>query len=184
MNPSDKARWFSEQVQPYDGALRAYLSKRFPALPDHDDLVQEAYARTWRARENGRLTYVKAFLFTTARNAAIDLIRRRRVAAHEHLHEFEALPLLDETPGIVETLERQQHFEVLIEAVLALPERCREVMMLRYVDGLASKEIATRLGISPETARVHVFKGVQACIQFFQQRGVLETPEPAHDAMS
>ena len=56
------ARWFAEEVQPHEPALRAYLRARFPAVGDHDDLVQETYARLLRAREQGRLTYAKAFL--------------------------------------------------------------------------------------------------------------------------
>lgn len=48
MSSAEQARWFSEHVQPHEPALRAYLSKRFPSLPDHDDLVQETYARLLR----------------------------------------------------------------------------------------------------------------------------------------
>src|SRR5688572_3993642 len=67
-----ESKWFSEDVKPYEPALRAYLLKRFPSLPDHDDVVQETYTRVLRAREKERLTYAKAFLFTAARNVAID----------------------------------------------------------------------------------------------------------------
>ena len=66
------ARWFAEEVQPHQGELHAFLHTRFPALTETDDLVQESYARLIRAREAGRISYVKAFLFTTARNLAID----------------------------------------------------------------------------------------------------------------
>ena len=179
MSTLEQARWFSEQVQPHEPALRAYLSKRFPALPDHDDLVQETYVRTRRAHEGGRVPCARAFLFTTARNAAIDLFRRRRGHAHEELSEFSALPLLDEAPGLAEAAEREQRLEVLLEAILALPERCRQVMMLRHLDGLAYKEIAARLGISPETVKVHMIKGVKDCTRFFRQRGLLGTTEQA-----
>lgn len=48
MSSAEQARWFSEHVQPHEPALRAYLSMRFPSLPDHDDLVQETYARLLR----------------------------------------------------------------------------------------------------------------------------------------
>ena len=179
MSTLEQARWFSEQVQPHEPALRAYLSKRFPALPDHDDLVQETYVRTLRAHEGGRVPCARAFLVTTARNAAIDLFRRRRGHAHEELSEFIALPLLDEAPGLAEAAEREQRLEVLLEAILALPERCRQVMMLRHLDGLAYKEIAERLGISPETVKVHMIKGVKDCTRFFRQRGLLGTTEQA-----
>ncbi|MGH7957980.1 MAG: RNA polymerase sigma factor, partial [Opitutaceae bacterium] len=107
MPPTEQAQWFSEQVQPCEPALRAYLQKRFPSLPDHDDLVQETYIRTVRAKESGRLTHAKGFLFTTARNVAIDLIRRRHGMRHETISEVDELPLLDETPGVVESIDRQ-----------------------------------------------------------------------------
>ncbi len=174
MPPTDQAAWFSEQVQPHEPALRAYLSKRFPTLPDHDDLVQETYIRTLRAHEGGRVPCARAFLFTTARNAAIDLFRRRRANTHEEISESAALPLLDEAPDVGEATEREQRLEVLLEAILALPERCRQVMMLRHLDGLAYKEIAERLRISPETVKVHMIKGVKDCTRFFRQRGLLE----------
>ena len=45
----EQARWFAEQVKPHEPLLRGYLQKRFPSLPDHDDVVQEAYARLLRA---------------------------------------------------------------------------------------------------------------------------------------
>jgi RNA polymerase sigma factor (sigma-70 family) len=174
VSPSKLSQWFATEVKPCEPALRAYLLKRFPSLPDHDDLVQEAYTRLVRARESGRLTYAKAFLFTVARNVAIDLFRRRRTAMHEPLSELTELPALEEPAGVGETLDRQQRLELLVEAVATLPERCRQVMMLRHLDGLAYKQIAERLGISPETVKVHMIKGVRDCTAFFRQHGLLD----------
>src|SRR5688500_8667342 len=51
--PSDRARWFSEHIQPHEPMLRAWLRGRFEAACDVDDLVQEAYVRVWRAYEHG-----------------------------------------------------------------------------------------------------------------------------------
>ena len=118
MPPTDQAQWFSEQVQPHEPALRAYLSKRFPALPDHDDLVQETYIRTLRAHAGGRVTHARAFLFTAARNAAIDLFRRRRGQDHEEISEIHALPALEEAPGLGDTAEHEQRLDALLEAIL------------------------------------------------------------------
>lgn len=174
MAPPEQSQWFAQEVQPYEPALRAYLLKRFPSVPDHEDLIQETYAKTLRARERGRLTFAKAFLFTTARNAAIDWIRRRRVTPIESIPASEDLPLLEAQPGAAEQIDRQQQLEAVIEAVVALPERCREVMMLRYLDGLETRVIAAQLGIAPETVRVQLFKGVHACIEHFVARGLLD----------
>ena len=179
MPPTEQARWFSENIQPYEPALRAYLLKRFPTLPDHDDLVQETYVRALRAHERGRVPCARAFLFTTARNAAIDLFRRRRSRPLEELSDDSALPLLEEIPTSAQWAEQEQRHEILLEAILALPERCRQVMMLRHLDGLAYKEIGKHLGISPETVKVHMIKGVKDCTRFFRQRGLLGNAEQA-----
>ena len=174
MFPPDQARWFAEEVKLHEPILRGYLQKRFPSLPDHDDIVQETYSRLLRTRDKGRLTSTKAFLFTVARNVAIDLLRRRPKVEHEPISDLHALPVLEEAPSAEESLERQQRRENLIEAIASLPDRCREVLMLRHLDGLPYKEIAVRLGISPNTVKVHMAKGVRDLISYFRTRGFLE----------
>ena len=80
--PSESGRWFAEEVQPDETSLRRFLRGVFPSLPDIADLVQESSVCLIRARETGPgVGYAKAFLFTTARNAALDLFRRRRFVA-------------------------------------------------------------------------------------------------------
>lgn len=174
MSSAEQARWFSEHVHPHESALRAYLSKRFPTLPDHDDLVQETYARLLRVQDPARLEHPRAFLFTTARNAAIDLFRRRSAQPLENLDDVIELPPLERAPDVVDSLERRQRAEVLTEALRALPERCREVMLLRYLDGCSGKEIAARLGISLGTVKGHLLKGVRDCARYFEARGLVE----------
>jgi RNA polymerase sigma-70 factor (ECF subfamily) len=184
MSSAEQARWFSEHVQPHEPALRAYLSRRFPTLPDHDDLVQETYVRVLRVEDPARLAHPKAFLFTTARNAAIDLFRRRHTHPHDSLAESEGLielPLLDTPPTVAETLERRQRREALTEALRSLPERCREVMLLRYLDGCSGKEIAARLGISLGTVKGHLLKGVRDCARYFEAHGLVDAaPDSEH----
>ena len=47
-------------------------------------------------------------------------------------------------------------------------------MMLRHIDGLSYKEIADRLGISANTVRVHMVKGLKECTAYFRQQGLLD----------
>jgi RNA polymerase sigma-70 factor (ECF subfamily) len=179
MPPTKQARWFAEEVQPHEPALRAYLLARFPSLGDHDDVVQETYARLLRAQAAGDIRYAKAFLFTTARNAALDLFRRRRVQPVELVSDDRALALLEEQPGVAETVCQQQELDLLADAVRALPDRCRQVILLRYLDGLSYKEIAARLEISPETVKVQMAKGMRRCAEFFAARGLIKGDVPA-----
>jgi RNA polymerase sigma-70 factor (ECF subfamily) len=171
--PPDADRWFTAEVLPHEPMLRAWLRSQFPTLTDIDDLVQESYVRVLRARAAGaRVTSVKAFLFATARNLAIDLVRRRQALGIEPLAETERLSVLDDMPGISETVGHQQELELLTQAIQSLPDRCRQVLTLRKIYGLSQKEIAAQLGISEHTVEAQVGNGVRKCAEFLAQRGL------------
>lgn len=170
--PSDHARWFAEEVQAHEPALRAYLRGKFPSLPDLDDLVQETYARLLRANQAGAVRSAKAFLFTTARNVAFDFFRRKRVVSLEGTAEIDRLYVLDEKPGVAETVCQEQELDLLLDAIRALPDRCREVLTLRKIYGLSHREIAARLGIAERTVNAQVAIGLLRCRDYLRARGV------------
>lgn len=174
---SENARWFAEEVQPHEPELRAFLRRRFPTIRDIDDLVQEAYARLIRARDSGLIAEPRAYLFTTARNAAFDLFRRKRVVYIEDLVESERLAVVEERPDAAETASHAQEVELLVEAIHALPERCRAVLTLRKLHGLSYREIAARLGISENTVNAQLAIGVVRCRQYLEARGVTKGGE-------
>lgn len=177
MCPTQQEEWFLNEVRPHEPSLRAYLRMRFPALAEVDDVMQESYARVVRARAAGGIRHSKAFLFATARNAAIDFIRRERARPWSGSGERPDAALPDESPSLAEQAEREYRLEVLAEAVEALPDRCRQVVLLRYLEGLAYKEIAAQLAISPETVKVHLAKGMRRCASVFAERGLLVAEE-------
>lgn len=144
----------------------------FPALPDIDDLVQESYARLIRAREAGRVSYAKAFLFTTARNAALDLFRRRQIVRIDGVTDLAALPVIEDRPDAAEAVSRQQELALLAEAVKTLPERCRQVVTLRLLYAMSHKEIAAELGISDQTVKAQLAKGMRRCADYLAARGL------------
>lgn len=50
--------------------------------------------------------------------------------------------------------------------------------MLRHLEGLSYREIAAQLGISPETVKVQLVKGLRRCTAHFAARGLLrQTPD-------
>jgi RNA polymerase sigma-70 factor (ECF subfamily) len=79
--------------------LRGWLRSRFGTQCDVDDLVQETYLRIAQARARGEVQAPKAFLFATARNVALDQIRRLRTANAKPLAENEAFHVFDDTAG-------------------------------------------------------------------------------------
>lgn len=174
ISKTEQARWFSEQVQPHEPALRAYLRSRFPTLQNIDDLVQEAYLRLIHAQNRGSVQHPKAYLFTTARNAALDLFRRDRVISIEGIAEIEALPVLEEGPDGVEQACHAQELEILSDAIRALPERCRQVFTMRKLQELSHREIAQALGISEHTVNAQLAIGILRCREYLRARGMLK----------
>lgn len=164
----DQARWFTDEVQPHEVALRNWLRVRFPTISDRDDLVQESFLRVWRARTKGPVVSVKAFLFATARNLALDVLDRRLPEAD--LGESGVSFVIDVNSNTAETVARAQEFELLKEALQSLPERCREVFTLRRLHGFSQKEIAARLGISEKTVEAQNSIAMHKCVQFFERR--------------
>jgi RNA polymerase sigma factor (sigma-70 family) len=171
--PHADARWFTDEVLPHEAALRAFLRAKFPALIDVDDLIQESYARLWRAKQSGEVRNPKAFLFTTARNAAVDHFRRSQVVVMEPLVSSGASDVLEDGPSAAEVVSRAQEIEILRHAIDALPERCREIMTLQKIQGLPNAEIAIRLGISIHTVNAQMVTGLMRCRTYLKARGVL-----------
>lgn len=166
----EQTRWFAEEVQPHERSLRAYLHGTAPLLADVDDLVQESYLRLLRMRETGQIRSVKAALFAIARNAVRDALRRKMINREVSVTEIDALPVSDETADPLDALSRQQEQRLLAEAIKALPERCREVLLLRKIHGVSQREIALRLGISENTVESLVSRGVRRCGKYLRKR--------------
>lgn len=166
------SRWFAEEVQPHEPALRAYLRARFPRLMDVDDLVQETYARLLRAHVAGRVAEMRPYLFVTARNAAFDAVRRKQLVTIDCLGDLESLRVVEDGPNAAESVSLEQEIEILHEAIANLPPRCREVLQLRRFDGLSLRQISERLGISTHTVDAHLCLAVFRCRRFLLERGV------------
>src|SRR5882757_3158777 len=166
---SDQTRWFAQEVQPHESLLRSWLRGLFPTLPDLDDLVQESYVRLIRAREAGKVGHAKAYLFTTARNAALDFFRRRKIVSIEAVGDMQDSTVLDERPGVADAVSKQQELDLLAEAVRGLPDRCRQTLTLRLLYGLSHKEIAAELKVSEHTVKAQLAKGMRRCADYFAE---------------
>ncbi len=170
--PEDFSDWYSAEVQPHAGELRAWLGGKFPGLNDFDDLVQEALTRVWRERQARPVPSPRALLYTTARNLALDQLRRRQVVRIDGLAEFADLPVLEQSPSAADTTAHHQELDLLTQALQSLPERCRQVLTLRKIYGLSQREIAAQLGISEHTVEAQVGNGMKRCAEFLARHGL------------
>nr|AHF25429.1 RNA polymerase sigma-70 factor [uncultured bacterium Contig39] len=115
-----------------------------------DDAVQELFLRLWERRDvlDG-IHSPKAYGLILLRNLCLDRLRQRR-----RLESDGELPECG-TPGRQdEAVDERERLAKVLAAVKSLPERQREVLTLRTLDGLSYEEIARRTGLKPLTLRV------------------------------
>jgi len=162
-------RWFEENLLPHEPMLKAWLRSRFSSLRDIDDVVQESYLRVLRVEGIREMKSPKGFLFSTARNLAMDQVRRNKVIRFESLAEKEALFVLLEHEDFDKTRRREKELQTLTKAIHSLPPRCRQVFTLRKIYGLSHKEISEKLGISLNTIDSQISIGLWKCKKYFKR---------------
>lgn len=90
MNPIELNAWLAKEILVHERALRGYLSRFFKDVADIEDVVQETYDRLLSMNDSASagVRNWHAFLFTSARNVALDRIRRSRVVSLDTLVEM------------------------------------------------------------------------------------------------
>ena len=134
----------------YGASLVAALRKRFgDGPPDPEDAAHAAIIKYIELGAESEVAAPRAFLFAMARNLMVDELRRMDVRRrHAELEECNPLlPKVEEiTPENV-LLNRERRVR-LNQAVRALPERQRRLIIMSRIDGLSYKQIAERTGLS------------------------------------
>jgi len=137
-----------------------------------EELVQEVFLALWRSREECELrTCVRAWLYASVRNLALNHLRHERIVARltppartaDHTsHAWSAVSHSDggavamggPAPDAQAVVEGDELEAAVAAALSALPERRRIAMTLRWKHDLSAAEIARVLGTTPESVRV------------------------------
>lgn len=173
--PEERTRWFMAEVHPHEGLLKRWLRRRFPTLlHDIDDIVNDAHVRLWKRIARRPIQFPRSFLFVTARNVAINRVNKASSAPFTSVGELDSLEVLAESSNGADLTCRQEEIELLMQAIEQLSPRTREVYMLRQLERLPHKEIASRLGISTNTVEIHISRANKCCEQFLRDHGVIE----------
>jgi RNA polymerase sigma-70 factor, ECF subfamily len=149
----------------YAHALRLVNGDRQRA----EDLVQETLLRAWRHPESldPRRGSVRAWLFTTARNLAIDAWRRRSTRVGEVYTDE-----LPEPPEVVDETERAVEAWTVAEALNRLSPSHRDVLVECFYQGRSISEAASRLGVPPGTVKSRTHYALRSLRLVLAEMGV------------
>lgn len=132
-----------------------------------EDVVQDTLIRVWNKREEWpEIVSIEAYCLTICRNLAIDRNERAgadRVSLNESLHTLTDIS----TPS--ERLEQQESLKLARRLLEELPERQKQIVELREIEGKSYKEIAQTLNISEEQVKVNLFRARQKIKKQFSE---------------
>jgi RNA polymerase sigma-70 factor (ECF subfamily) len=144
---------YGELYQRYAPMVHGVLLAR--VTPDHvDDLLQEVFLKAMT-----QITHLReddhfgGWIAAIARNRAADHYRQTREM--QSTEDFASSIATRETPG------SQAEARIALAAIQALPDAYRETLALRLVEGMTGPEIANRTGLTPESVRVNLHRGLK-----------------------
>ncbi len=125
-----------------------------------EDVAQEAMLRLWRIAPEWRVgeAKVSTWLYRVTSNLCTDRLRKSgRSRPLDDAGEPE-----DPTPGVVAALEAGDRARALQEALSALPDRQRQAVVMRHLDGCSNPEIAQAMDMSVEAVESLTARGKRA----------------------
>jgi RNA polymerase sigma-70 factor (ECF subfamily) len=158
--PSLVVRLFAEHR---DGLL-AFLRRRVRARADAQDLAQEVYLRMLRVRDLAAIRDPVPYLYKVANNLVKEqAVLDRRQASGIGIDELATREQLETLPAFDGELDAAQRAARLRNVLRHLRPRWQAALELRFTHGLSYREIAIRLGVSPQMARKYVERALLHC---------------------
>ena len=127
------------------------LVARLLGTDNAEDAIQEIMLKLWEKRKQvEKHPNIKGFVFLTARNYCIDVLRKKSFTLNDSTDHFKILESKNENLR----LEWKELNTIILKILKNLPEQQSEVFMMRDIDGYEFTEIAAALEIKIEHVRV------------------------------
>jgi RNA polymerase sigma-70 factor (ECF subfamily) len=121
-----------------------------------EDVAQEAMMRLWRIALDWRQgeAQVSTWLYRVTANLCTDRLRKRRGVSLDQIDEPE-----DPAPSAAQEMQAQARGDALQAALSQLPERQRQAVVLRHIEGLSNGEIGQIMEIGPRAVESLTARG-------------------------
>lgn len=149
---------FEAMYERHSPAIYRFLFWRTQNNELSEDLTSTVFEKAWRSRDRFAGGSAKAWLHRIARNVLIDHWRKKKEVLVE---EPELLQQEATDTDMAEALDRQLEIARMQQAVGRLPDEMREIVRLRFIEGLPSKQVAEKLGLSDSNVRVLQYRALK-----------------------
>lgn len=167
-----RAAWLGRNIFPHEAALRQWLARRPSGWGmDVDDIIQESYAILAGLDRVDHINAPRNYFFEVAKSVVLRSLRRSRVVMIDAQSQAAILEVPEAAPDAERILSDRQELERVSAFIDRLPDRCREVFILRKLRGLSQKDVAAELGIAESTVEKHMVKALASLINAFGRGG-------------
>ena len=147
---------FAEAYESYSPRIFRFLFWRTRDNELSEDLTSSVFEKAWRSRASFNGGSVQAWLYKIAHNVLTDHWRKRKDVAVEDMDT-----IADATEDSAESLDRAMKIQKLEQALRKLPKEMQEIVNLRFIEGLSSKDVAKRLRLSESNVRVIQYRALK-----------------------
>jgi RNA polymerase sigma factor (sigma-70 family) len=139
--------------------VQGYAARLLSDRSEAEDVVQEAMLRLWRIAPDWRQgeARVTTWLYRVVTNLCTDRLRRKRPHGLDEVPEPQ-----DDAPGAAARMIEADRVAALDRALAQLPDRQRQAVVLRHLEGLTNPEIAEAMDIGVEAVESLVARGKRA----------------------
>jgi RNA polymerase sigma factor (sigma-70 family) len=157
--PQKQAR-LDDLARHYYAPLLSFFRKRTRNVPEVHDLVQQVFLRLAQHGELGKIENADGYIFRTAANTLKDHYRHQIVRERFAKDPGAYGVSVDSDFPTERVLEGREALEQVAQVLRRLPERTRDIVMLRCFEGLKFAEIAHLHGISVRAVEKHMARAL------------------------
>jgi RNA polymerase sigma-70 factor (ECF subfamily) len=137
-------------IKIYFPVLCNYVERIVVNRAEAEDVTEDVFIKVWERRRSIKTLHaLKGFLYTTARNAALNVLRSRK---REHVRNKEFSENHKEDLQ-EDTFVYEEMLAEIRRSIYHLPEKVREIFILSYYEKMSNAEIADRLHLSQQTVK-------------------------------
>lgn len=141
------------------------LARSRLAREEIDEIIQETYCRLAMLDTVDHIEAPAAYFLSVARNLLIRKLKRNRIISIEAVAELESYQ--DDAPSPEEAATSHSDYIRMMAILAALPERCRQIVQLRKIEGWSQKQIAAHFGTTEKAIEKQVWLGVKTIREKF-----------------
>lgn len=124
-----------------------------------EDIVSECFIQAFQKKADfPTLSQLKAFLYTSAKNAAFNYLKAKK--RHDNIHQSIGEATTAFSAGSEDAYIKAEAMRAIFQEIEKLPPQCRQVVVLSVVEGKRAQEIAEELNIAYQTVLNQKAKGV------------------------